>query len=414
MIDWLSMRSTVAVWEFQRYFKLKDQCIGFVSLLIGAAFGFGAVYLARSSSTVKLAVLGASSNFKVPDEGHLKIVHEERTEQEWRVQVENKSIDGLLIVAAPEPAEGNDWSSSLIVRQEPTWFEELKPLLQAERMQWAMQAAHLPPATFAAVVAPPEIEIIALAPTEIAKTDRLFAYAILAATLITSWISLAYMMTGITGEKQQRVTEQIVSAIQPQMWIDGKLLGITAAAIASLAFLMATGLITLPAAWLLGLQLPMPGVLQRWEFIPVLLVYYLGGVMFWNCFYAGVSSIINDPNTSSRSGLLFLPMLPMIATGLVVTQPDGLMMHVLSWVPGTSPVAMPIRMVLGQVGTIEILGSLTLLGLGIAALRTLAGRVFAAGIMLYGKEPTWIDIASWVVSHSSSHPLGRTAARIEK
>ena len=38
---------------------------------------------------------------------------------------------------------------------------------------------------------------------------------------------IAYQFIVITGEKQLRVTEQVVSAITPQMWIDGKILGIS-------------------------------------------------------------------------------------------------------------------------------------------------------------------------------------------
>jgi len=193
------------------------------------------------------------------------------------------------------------------------------------------------------------------------------------------------------------VTEQIVSAIRPQMWIDGKLIGITGAAIGSLAFLFGTALICLPAAWLLGYGIPLPGSLQRWDYIPLLIVFYFGGVLFWNCFYAGVASVINDPNTSSRTSLLFLPMLPMFAAGLVVSQPDGPMMRILSLIPGASSTAMPMRLVLGEASSAEVLASFALMLAGIAGLRLLAGRIFTAGIMLYGKEPSWLDIATWTL-----------------
>jgi carboxyl-terminal processing protease len=265
-------------------------------------------------------------------------------------------------------------------------------------MQWQMQAAKLSPETLAQVLAPVDIELVTLASRGVSKVDRLIAYSILGAMLITTWIGLAYMMTGITGEKQHRVTEQIVSAIRPQMWIDGKLIGITGAAIGSLAFLFIPSILCLPLVGWLGWDVSLPDSLNRWEFLPVLLVFYLGGVLFWNCFYAGVASVINDPNTSSRTSLLFLPMLPMIAAGLVVSQPDGAMMRVLSLLPGASSTAMPMRMVLGEVSAVEVVLSLILMFVGIAGLRLLAGRIFAAGIMLYGKEPSWLDIAKWALS----------------
>lgn len=76
-------------------------------------------------------------------------------------------------------------------------------------------------------------------------------------------------------------------------------------------------------------------------------------------------------------------------------------MRTLSLVPGTSVTAMPMRLVLGEVSTLDLLLSIALLLVGIAALRWVAGRVFAAGIMLYGKEPSWLDMARWAFGKSN-------------
>lgn len=385
---------TVARWEFHRYFKLKDQMIGLVSLLIGSILGFGAIRMAQSAGQVRLAILGASPEWVMPEKGRLKQVSEARTEAEWREQLESRKIDGLVLIT---DADSSNWQAKLVVRNQPTWLADLEPLLQRERMQAQLKVTQLDPMVLAQIMAPSQVVVETLRERNVSKSDQLVAYALLIATLMTSWIGLAYMMTGITGEKQQRVTEQIVSAIQPQAWIDGKWIGITAASIGSLAFLFVTSAISLPIAGLLGYLVALPDSLQRWELFPVLLIYYVGGVLFWNCFYAAVASIINDPNTSARTSMLFLPMLPMIASGLVVSQPDGIMMRVLSWIPGASSTAMPMRMVLGEVSWAEIVFSLVLMVVGMAVMRRLTGRIFAAGIMLYGKEPTWFDIARWVV-----------------
>lgn len=383
---------TVARWEFFRYFKLRDQIIGLVSLLFGGLIGFGAVYLSKSSSQVDIGVLGASQAFAFPSEGNLIRVAEEYSEAEWRERLDAGTVDGLLkITGVPD----QPWTAELLVRKEPTWLEELKPVVQAEKLRWEMNASKIDPAIVGRILAPSEIDVVTLVDRDTSKGDRLVAFSVLGAMLVTSWIGLALMMTGLTGEKQQRVTEQIVSAIRPQAWIDGKLIGITAASIGTLAFLMVTGLVGMGVAWYTGLGLALPGALQRWDLLPILLLFYLGGVLFWNCFYAAVASVINDPNTSSRTSLMFFPMLPMIAAGLVINQPDGLMMQTLSLLPGTSVTAMPIRLVLGDVSTLEIVLSAGLLIAGIFGLRLVAGRIFAATILLYGQEPQWIDIAKW-------------------
>ncbi|MFO7656979.1 MAG: hypothetical protein R6W78_07920 [Bacteroidales bacterium] len=48
------------------------------------------------------------------------------------------------------------------------------------------------------------------------------------------FLSFAYQFTAITSEKQLKITEQIVSAISPQVWMDGKIFGITLTGISSM------------------------------------------------------------------------------------------------------------------------------------------------------------------------------------
>ncbi len=404
MSSWFRMRWTVARWEFRRYFKLKDQLIGLVCMLISGLVGYGAVRISTAAEKVQLAVLGVDSGFVFPEKGKLRRAEGQFTEEQWHARVESREVDGLLVISENPPGAGmaeKPWSARLVVRQEPAWLSELQTLLQGRRMQWEILSAGIAPETVAQILAPAVVDVVTLANRGVSKADRLIAYSILGATIVTSWIGLAYMMTGITGEKQQRVTEQVVSAIRPQTWIDGKLLGITLASVLSLGFLFLSGVVSMLAASLLGFEIPLPGSIRRWDFLPLLAFFYFGGVFFWNSFYATVSSIINDPNTSSRSGLLFLPMLPMFAAGLVISQPDGNMMKVLSLLPGTSSTAMPIRMVLSEVTIMETIFSMILLVAGIVLLRRLAGRIFAAGIMLYGKEPSWVDITRWALGRDS-------------
>lgn len=85
-------------------------------------------------------------------------------------------------------------------------------------------------------------------------------------------------------------------------------------------------------------------------------------------------------------------------------------MRTLSLIPGASSTAMPMRLMLAEVAAFEVFLSLVLVLAGIAGLRILAGRVFAAGIMLYGKEPSWLDIVTWTVGRESYTLSGTEAA----
>ena len=147
----LRMSLAVATWEFGRYFKLKDQLVGLVSLLMGATISYGAVQIAKSASKVELAIVGASQQFKLPTDSKLTIAGGEFSEEEWRAQVLAGDVDGLLILSQPgstantasrssggvddtptastSEAKALDglWTAKLVVRQKPTWLDELQP-----------------------------------------------------------------------------------------------------------------------------------------------------------------------------------------------------------------------------------------------------------------------------------------------
>ncbi len=416
----LSLIRIIACWEFHRYFKLKDQVIGLVSMLLGGVVMFTAARIAQSSDAVEIAVIGASTSFSIPENGDISVSKEQLSEQEWQKKVASKDIDGLLVIrsgadsnalpdseAVPGNGQKNQWTARLYVHRDPAWLDQLMPSIQAERTRWEMEQEGLSAETLARVMAPVVVDVVTNVESGVSKADTLAAYAFLGATLMTSWIALAWILTGITGEKHQRVTEQIVSAVRPQVWIDGKLLGITAAAVCSLAFLFVSGIVALIFLALTAEKLPLPGSLQRLEFLPLFVVFYLGGILFWNYFYAANAAIINDPNTSSRSSLLFIPMFPMFACALATNQPDGPFMKFLSLLPGSSVTAMPIRLVMGEVSPVEVLISILLLAAGILLLRLAAGRIFAAGVLLQGKEPSWTDIIRSALGNNRESPFSQ-------
>ena len=129
-----------------------------------------------------------------------------------------------------------------------------------------------------------------------------------------------------------------------------------------------------------------------------LVVFSTLAVAMWNAAFAAFASTIDDPNTSTRTSIMFLPFLPMAMSVSVLRDPDHIASRLLSLFPLTSPAAMPLRVLLSNPAPIEIAGSIASLVLTVWLFRRLAGRIFEVGMLMYGKEPTMREMWKWTRS----------------
>ncbi|HEY7568680.1 MAG TPA: hypothetical protein VH762_13980, partial [Gemmatimonadaceae bacterium] len=69
---------------------------------------------------------------------------------------------------------------------------------------------------------------------------------------------------------------------------------------------------------------------------------------------------------------------------------------VISWIPFSAPILMPVRTSIIPVPWYEIL--LVMLGLVVACLVCvwLAARIYRVGILMYGKRPSLMEVARWI------------------
>jgi len=133
--------------------------------------------------------------------------------------------------------------------------------------------------------------------------------------------------------------------------------------------------------------------------ILVLIISSIGGFFFWNTFLAAIASTINDPNSSSRTSLLFLPLMPSVIGALIAfKQPTSLLSLIVTFLPITSPVVLPVRLVLSEVALWEAALALVLLIASTWFMRIAAGKIFRVGMLMYGKEPGLKEIMHWLKS----------------
>lgn len=391
MNEWPS-RLLIARWEFRRFVKPNQLVFSFVLMFVLGLVGFGVGKWAERSrsNTVNVAIVGGDNlGIGANDTlGNVALFPATSSQVDsLRGVLTAQRIDGILVIHSTDSAQ-------LIVRRSPSWRGTLESHLTSARRRIQLAQAGLGEQQLAAMLAP-----VALA-TEFqsgndGRAARTAAFISAALVLYGLFMAMAYMLVSVTAEKQLRVTEQVVSAISPQTWIDGKILGLSAVAFVNVGIAVLSGML-----WVFGNSLARDrpfsmGAVDPLAFV-IIALFALLGFIFWLSVFSAVAATIDDPNTSTRGPLMFLPAMFSIAGFLVVRIPDSAFARITGIIPLTSSAVMPARVAITDVPAWEIVLSAALLIGGALIARRAAGKVFAVAMLMYGKEASWGEVRRWV------------------
>lgn len=377
----------VARWEFLRFVKLRQQLISLAVMVGLAAAGGGiGVLVARARAKPVKVVLVAPERFGAPVPAVEGVAWQapDGDPAAVRRKLAAKAVDGVVEVVSPD-------SAHILLREKAKWPDRVRDALTAARRADAVRAAGLTEAQLAALRATMGVGTTYTAQArDRSAADEAFAIGILLFVFAGVMTGAGYLFTGITGEKQLRVTDAILSAIPPSAWLDGKILGQLAVALVGiLNTMLSLGLLG-AAGWLLfaeklgPLRVPLPGP----AVVAQVLVLVLLGLVLWYAVLGAFTSTIDDPNDSMRSTVLLLPLLPIYVAYLMKAKPDTTLAVLLSALPLTSYAVLPVRLATTTPAWWEFPLAVVLLVGAMLAVRALGARLFAAGMQMHGKEPS--------------------------
>lgn len=384
----------VAKWEFLRFFKWKQQLISYLLMLgiIGAVFAWS-YFVDESRSEYRIAVPAhytltntAQFQFQRPTVSLDEQLNQLRSSDTWHAVVAEEADSVVIHTAA-----GKKWQQ--LLEQE---------LQQYFRQQYGL-AQGLNAEQLAKLAEPVTLEMRYLDDNYKGsdRPEKGIALAVLFMLLIGLTTAFGQLLMSITGEKQQRVTEQLYAIVTPQQWIDGKVLGHSLSAMKSMFTTSLVMLLGIVVAFLFLSDKPVAFDWLNWSVIAWLVPFALLGVLLCACFMAAIAASIDDPNTSGKGAVMMITWLPLLFTYLVIDSPTGWGMTLLSWLPLTSFAAMPVRLAMVELPWWQPLLSLALLIATLYWMRRVAGRIFLRGMQMYGKEPSWADIMRWALSRKA-------------
>ncbi len=202
---------------------------------------------------------------------------------------------------------------------------------------------------------------------------------------------------GVAEEKGSRIMEILVNAATPFQLLAGKIIGIGAAGLTQMALFVVVGisalLLQLPLqAALLGsnsglLNLSITGA--SITLLVLLLVYFILGFLLYATLYAAVGALVKRQDEVQNA---VAPIRMLLVAGYIVSffgiyMPDAIWIKVISYVPFWTPTTMLVRIATGGVAAWEIAFTIVLMIVAIIVCAFIAGRIYRAGVLMYGQRP---------------------------
>ena len=211
------------------------------------------------------------------------------------------------------------------------------------------------------------------------------------------------IMSGVLEEKTTRVAEVVMSSVPTDTLLAGKVIGVGAVGLTQQVIWIATTYVLLKLREPIMAKFGAPTVSFSLPDISLaagvlFLLFFLLGFIFYSSLYAAVGSSVNSESEARQAATPLLVMI--VSTGVfiqpVLLNPTGRTAQVLSLVPISSPIIMPIRMAVTGVPALELASSLGFLAIGCVVALWLASRIYRVGLLMYGKRPTMKEMARWI------------------
>lgn len=221
------------------------------------------------------------------------------------------------------------------------------------------------------------------------------------------------VLRGVLEEKTTRVAEVVLSSVKPDTLLAGKVLGLGAVGLTQQILWLAISAYVMQTVAPLIIRsggqaavasqqggvsgLLSSGVLNPGLFVAVL-AFFLIGFVFYASLFAAVGAMVNSEQEAQQAAQPVMIMLvaTIVLIQVVMLNPTGALAQTLAWLPFSSPIVMPMLMAMMPIPWYEVAGSFVVGVLGCAGTVWLAARIYRVGMLMYGKKPSFAELARWI------------------
>lgn len=216
------------------------------------------------------------------------------------------------------------------------------------------------------------------------QSKGVVAYAGLLLLYMAILLYGTWILTGVTEEKSNRVVEVLLSALQPWQLLGGKILGIGALGITQFVGTVVAALVAFRVS---GVEIPQidPVVIVN------LILWFVIGFLVFAVMFGAAGSLASRMEDAQN---VAFPMSMVAVIGFFISiaaldAPNGTAAMVGTFVPITAPFVVPVRVSLNAIPVWQFLVSLGVTLGSIVGLVVVGGRIYAGGLLRFGRRIGW-------------------------
>jgi ABC-2 type transport system permease protein len=252
-------------------------------------------------------------------------------------------------------------------------------------LEHSYQAAGLTPAQVSALANAPPVHVAGLQPSPHDRTHRQVTTLIGVVLLFGSIQAFgSWILTGVAAEKTSRVVEILLATLRTEELLTGKIVGIGVLALAQVVAVAAAAF----AAALLSGSHVLSGA-SGWTVLEMG-GWFLLGYAYYSCLFAAGGSLVSRQEEAANAQFpIILPLLIAYVTSFTAINNPTPFVVALSYLPPTSPIAMPMRIAAGNVPAWQVVLAVGLLLVATVFAVRIASRVYDRAILRTGGRLSW-------------------------
>jgi ABC-2 type transport system permease protein len=328
------------------------------------------VFLAAGANEVRLGVVGAAEQLRpaLQAQGEafgadVEVVSFE-DDAAARTAVENEEVAGALLDATGESPE-------LLLLESDSRIEGIVSTA-VQQVAVGQQLAEA-----GVELTPPLLTVTPLQPAEDdgqAQIVALIGVALLYGLLI---LFAQFVAQGVVEEKSSRVVELLLATMKPWQLLAGKILGLGVLGLGQIVLVAVIGVSGALAFDLVEVPGELIGTVAS------VVAWFVLGYAFYASIFAVAASLVSR---QEDLGSVLTPTTVLLVVAFVVAiqaaaDPSSTLAVVTSYVPGTSPLVMPVRQAAGAAAVWEVALAVVLMLVAIAVVVRVGGRVYAGALL---------------------------------